>query len=124
MVRSGSDLGSVSEKDAEFGRLGVAHQDIAPNRHGRDDSSSYDEAIVRTTSTELDDPEKQEALTHLALGASRAVSATRTTKDLEAVIGTPFEVKWTDADPDNPLNWTLAKRGYILTVVSMQTLLV
>jgi len=114
----------MSEKDVESCRLEVAHQDIAPNRHTRNESSSYDEAIVRATSTELNDPEKQEASAHLGLGASRAVSAVRTTKDLEAVIGTPFEVKWTDADPDNPLNWTLVKRGYILTVVSMQTLLV
>ena len=122
MARSELDEGSsyaASEKGVESGRERVVHQDIISSHH---DSSGYDRAIVRVT--ELDDPEKQEAEKHLGLGVLRTVSTTRTTKDLEVVIGTPFEVKWSEGDPENPLNWTLAKRGYILVVVSMQTLVV
>jgi hypothetical protein len=107
---------SACEKDIEAGRSITTR---------RDDDSSYDEAIVRVTSTELDDPEKNGRL-----GATRTVSTSKTnkttitTEDLQTVIGTPFEVRWTQADPENPMNWSLAKRGWILVVVALQTLLV
>jgi hypothetical protein len=107
---------SASEKDIEVGRSITT---------SRDDDSSYDAAIVRVTSTEIDDPEK-----NASLGATRRVSTPktnktiRTTDDLQTAIGTPFEVRWTDGDPEHPINWSLVKRGWILLVVALQTLLV
>ena len=56
--------------------------------------------------------------------AGRSGAADRTTADFESVQGTPWEVRWADRDPENPHNWSLARRGWILWVVSMQTLVV
>ncbi|KAL7270200.1 hypothetical protein RUND412_007107 [Rhizina undulata] len=89
-------------------------------------SSNYIEGIVRVTS--LEDPEKSGVIGDSVSGmrtvtrSSRA--STRTTKDLEAVLNTEFEVKWKPNDPDNPRDWSLLKRGLILNLVSFQTLMV
>lgn len=110
-----------SDKDIEVGRKDIAH---AP--HLKPDS--FDDAIVRITSAEPDEPEKKkyEEYEHhaSALNITRTVSTTRTTKDLEAVIGTPFEVRWQENDPESPLNWKWQRKGWILALVSMQTLIV
>ncbi|KAF8537533.1 major facilitator superfamily domain-containing protein [Trichophaea hybrida] len=114
---------SHSEKDIENGTVLA---DIAPACKGGG-TSCYDEAIVRVTSTEVDDPEKNERERYNVLSVTKTLSKTRTTRttaDLEAVLGTPFEVRWDEGDPEYPMNWSLAKRGWILMVVSMQTLVV
>jgi len=45
--------------------------------------------------------------------------------DLEAGLDIEFEIKWDGPDdPNNPLNWSLLKKAFILTSVSVQTLMV
>ena len=54
----------------------------------------------------------------------RSGAAERTTADFQAVQGTPWEVRWADRDPENPLNWSLARRGWILGLIAAQTVVV
>ncbi|KAL7273421.1 hypothetical protein RUND412_003723 [Rhizina undulata] len=117
-----SETHKNSEKDIEAnggipGTRGSSSSDL---------SSDYIEGIVRVTS--LEDFEKSGVIGDSVSGmrtvtrSSRA--STRTTKDLEAVLNTEFEVKWKPNDPDNPRNWSLLKKGLILSLVSFQTLMV
>jgi len=53
------------------------------------------------------------------------IKASKAPKDLEAGLNIEFEVKWDGPDdPNNPLNWSLIKKAFILTSVSIQTLMV
>jgi len=114
---------SHTEKDLE---AGTSLEDILSKRdhNGGSGDSCYDEAIVRVTTTEVDEPEKCERERYNVLSVTKPISKTRTTADLEAVLGTPFEVRWEDGDPEYPMNWGLAKRGWILALLGMQTLVV
>ncbi|KAI5818282.1 major facilitator superfamily domain-containing protein [Pyronema omphalodes] len=109
-----------SEKTVDDLENGPTLQDIASNRREQNSTAldGYDEAIVRVTSTEVDDPEKNER------NNIQKTITNRTTSDLELVLGTEHEVRWRENDPDYPMNWSLAKRGWILWLVSMQTLVV
>lgn len=114
---------TISEKDLEASTLAA----IVPTRSRYHEDIGYDEAIVRVTSSEPDDPEKKryEVYEHsTSMRPTRTVSNTRSTKDLEAVLGTQFEVRWTENDPECPLNFSWTKKGLILFLVSMQTLVV
>jgi len=56
---------------------------------------------------------------------TRASGASGAPGDLEAGLDIEFEVKWDGPDdPNNPLNWSLIKKAFILASVSVQTLMV
>ena len=95
---------AVSDKDAEAAR--------APP------TDTYDDAIVRVTSTATDEPEKR----HFA--APLAAARTPSECGFAAAVGTPFEVRWAPDDAESPLNWPRRRKGWVLALVSMQTLVV
>jgi hypothetical protein len=119
---STTDASSHSEKDIEAGysvdgRVSSSSNDSSSM--SSDSHSDYDEGIRRITT--LDDPGNDGG------GVIKTISTktSRTSKDLEAILNTQFEVKWDGPkDPDNPMNWPLTKKGIILALVSMQTLMV
>lgn len=115
---------SYNEKDIEAGRQRRAH---SPSPTSRSESllSDYDEAVVRVTTQ--DDPTRNDnVLGRLRSGLSRTTTkrTTRTQEEVEAILGTEYEVRWEKDDPENPQNWTLAKKGWIMALVSLQTLIV
>jgi hypothetical protein len=60
----------------------------------------------------------------LGVSGLGSVRASRTSKYLEAVLDTEFEVKWDGPDdPKNPLNWSFWKKAAILLMVALQTLM-
>lgn len=80
-------------------------------------TSDYDEGIRRIST--VVDPE----VTRTTTRASRASG--KTSKDLEAVLNTEFEVKWDGPDdPRNALNWPSSRKYAILALVSLQTWMV
>lgn len=81
--------------------------------------SGYSQGIWLTTT--LDNPgiDGRGTISNVTIKVSKAP------KDLEAGLNIEFEVKWDGPDdPNNPLNWSLIKKAFILTSVSMQTLMV
>lgn len=127
-IASGS---SYNEKDLESGRL--EHRSSAPSISSQststasDDNSDYNEAVYRVTTQ--DDPSRNDNLLHalrsLTKTATRKTAqTTRTQEDIEATLGTEFEVRWEENDPEFPMNWSLAKKGWIMLMVSLQTLIV
>ncbi|KAA8911554.1 major facilitator superfamily domain-containing protein [Sphaerosporella brunnea] len=119
MMRSSFDSYSLSEKGL---KNSPSTQQLVRRTRDDDEASSYDEAVVRVTSTELTDPEKAAHLR--AIRALSILRTARTPEDPQAVIDTEFEVRWSEGDLEFPMNWSLAKRGWILAVVALQTLIV
>ncbi|KAI5795283.1 MFS multidrug transporter [Geopyxis carbonaria] len=109
---------SFKEKDIEAGRA----EDIDGDTSSV--STGYDEGVVRVTTATNEDPANQETIMRATKTLSKS-HTTRTQKDLEAVLNTPFEVKWEGKeDMEYPMNWSLMNKGLILFLVSMQTLVV
>jgi hypothetical protein len=121
MTMARSSRSFLSEKDLEVG-VSTDVQEVQLQAPTNDGPLGYDAAVVRVTS--LDDQKRSDTTLHLTRTISRKTT-TRTTKDLEAVLNTPWEVKWNGPDDnENPLNWSFTKRGYTLMLVSIQTLIV
>ena len=115
---------SFTEKNTSHSDLEAASSNSSATRS----SSDYAEGIRRITTTDETHPEHHKNILHKLHSTTRTISrqqTTRTQKDLDAVLNTPFEVRFGGTDDmENPFNWTLLKRGYLLFLVSMQTLVV
>lgn len=113
---------SYNEKDLEAGRR--APSVSSESTDTSDDDSDYNEAIIRVTTA--DDPSRNDNLLHAlrTLTKSATRKTTRTQDDIDATLGTEFEVRWEKDDPEYPMNWSLVKKGWIMFMVSLQTLIV
>lgn len=117
---------SYNEKDLEAGH--AAHRrphSSRPSSRSESLLSDYDEAVVRVTTQ--DDPARNDnVLGRLKSSLSRTTTrkTARTQEEVEAILGTEFEVKWAENDPENPQNWSMKKKAWIMGLVSMQTLIV
>lgn len=113
-----SEGSNTLKEDVEAGKVENIDEDTSS------ESTGYDEGVVRVTTATAEDPANHETI----LGMTKTLSkshTTRTQKDLDAVLNTPFEVKWEGKeDMEYPMNWSLMNKGIILFLVSMQTLVV
>lgn len=128
---SSASSSSFSEKDLEAGKIERRAPSVSSSSSSTDISidgdSDYNEAVVRVTTA--DDPAKNDNLLHALrtltkTGTRKTQLTTRTKDDIDATLGTEFEVKWEENDPEFPMNWSLAKKAWIMFVVSMQTVVV
>lgn len=136
---------SEGEKDLEEGGGGGRNELADIRRHYSQDAIRRPAMAVTTATADLEKTATAASTATIATGgggggqqrlsvidrlsrsltpAGRSGAAGRTTADFESVQGTPWEVRWADRDPESPLNWSLARRGWILWVISMQTLVV
>ncbi|PWW76716.1 MFS general substrate transporter [Tuber magnatum] len=81
--------------------------------------SDYDQAIWRATTLD------NSRLDSSGWVKNAATKASKTPRALEAALNTEFEIKWDGPDdPNNPLNWPILKKIFILSSVALQTLMV
>jgi hypothetical protein len=93
--------------------------DDKPSRPLSEDSDTDDDSIHTARTHELQEPSREEKLNPHLTTLSRTASSIGGASTMPG-----FEIDWEDNDPQNPMNWPLWYKTFIIFVISYSTFIV